>query len=107
MKLVIEIEMMNIKEIRSLFSSMVKERLYKFRKIYFKKNRKNLNSDLYLSRNAAAEFLKISKTTLWRLDKNQNLPAQRLNGRVYYFMSDLSVFQTKKMKVSTKLFRDT
>lgn len=48
--------------------------------------------DEYLTRKEAAEFLKISETTLWSLDKNQTLPAKRLNGKVLYLKSDLLNF---------------
>lgn len=50
------------------------------------------SSDYYLSRKEAAEFLKISETTLWNLDKTQKLPAIRLNGKVLYLKSDLLNF---------------
>lgn len=46
-------------------------------------------SDEYLSRKEAAEFLKVSETTLWNLDKTQVLPAKRLNGKVLYLKSEL------------------
>lgn len=49
-------------------------------------------SDEYLTRREAAEFLRISKTTLWSLDKSQKLPAKRLNGKVLYLKSDLLTF---------------
>jgi len=49
-------------------------------------------SDEYLTRKEAAKFLKISETSLWSLDKNQILPARRLNGRVLYLKSDLLNF---------------
>ena len=49
-------------------------------------------SDEFLSRKEAAEFLKISETTLWSLDKNQVLPAKRLQGKVLYLKSDLLNF---------------
>ncbi len=50
------------------------------------------SSDYYLSRKEAAEFLKISETTLWSLDKKQILPAKRLHGKVLYLKSDLLNF---------------
>ncbi|MCH3884404.1 helix-turn-helix domain-containing protein [Tenacibaculum aquimarinum] len=49
-------------------------------------------SDEFLSRKEAAEFLKISETTLWSLDKTQVLPAKRLQGKVLYLKSDLLNF---------------
>ncbi|MGY0408783.1 MAG: helix-turn-helix domain-containing protein, partial [Polaribacter sp.] len=61
----------------------------------FKQFIQNLNlgvSDEYLSRKEAAEFLKISETTLWSLDKSQELPARRLRGKVLYLKSDLLNF---------------
>lgn len=48
--------------------------------------------DEYLSRSETADFLKISKTTLWSLDKSQVLPAKRLNGKVLYLKSELLTF---------------
>ncbi|MGC6438270.1 MAG: helix-turn-helix domain-containing protein [Flavobacteriaceae bacterium] len=51
--------------------------------------------DEYLTRNEAAEFLKISKTTLWNLDKTQVLPAIRLNGKVLYLKSQLLDFKNR------------
>lgn len=48
--------------------------------------------DGYLTRKEAAQFLKISETTLWNLDKTQVLPAKRLNGKVLYLKSDLLNF---------------
>lgn len=50
------------------------------------------DSDEYLSRKEAAEFLKISETTLWSLDKSQELPARRLRGKVLYRKSELLNF---------------
>jgi len=55
-------------------------------------NLKTSQPDEYLTRNEAAEFLKISKTTLWNLDKTQVVPATRLNGKVLYRKSDLLDF---------------
>ncbi|SFZ80266.1 helix-turn-helix domain-containing protein [Tenacibaculum maritimum] len=55
-------------------------------------NPKRNSSDYYLSRKEAAEFLKISETTLWSLDKKQILPAKRLYGKVLYLKSDLLNF---------------
>jgi len=52
-------------------------------------------ADEFLSRKEAAEFLKISKTTLWNLDKTQVLPALRLNGKVLYRKSSLLNFQNE------------
>lgn len=52
----------------------------------------NESGDKYLSRKEAAEFLRISETTLWNLDKTQVLPAKRLNGKVLYLKSDLLNF---------------
>lgn len=49
-------------------------------------------SDEYLTRKEAAAFLKISTTNLWGLDKTQQLPAKRLNGKVLYLKSDLLNF---------------
>jgi predicted DNA-binding transcriptional regulator AlpA len=49
-------------------------------------------SDEFLSRKEAAEFLKISSTTLYTLDKTQKLPAKRLNGKVLYLKSELLTF---------------
>jgi DNA-directed RNA polymerase specialized sigma subunit len=53
---------------------------------------KSDTGDEYLSRKQAAKFLHISETTLWTLDKNQILPAKRLNGKVLYLKSDLLNF---------------
>ncbi|KAB7528225.1 helix-turn-helix domain-containing protein [Flagellimonas olearia] len=53
---------------------------------------RNESGDKYLSRKEAAEFLRISETTLWNLDKTQVLPAKRLNGKVLYLKSDLLNF---------------
>lgn len=63
-------------------------------KTLFSNNEKG-ESDKYLSRQEAAEFLKISKTTLWSLDKTQVLPARRLNGKVLYLKSDLLNFNNQ------------
>jgi len=58
-------------------------------------NLKTSQPDKYLTRNEAAEFLKISKTTLWNLDKTQVLPATRLNGKVLYLKSSLLDFSKR------------
>lgn len=54
------------------------------------------NEDKYLSRKEAAEFLRISETSLWSLDKTQVLPARRLNGKVLYLKSDLLNFHNNQ-----------
>ncbi len=53
-------------------------------------------SDEYLSRKEAAEFLRISETSLWNLDKTQILPAKRLNGKVLYLKSELLNFDNNQ-----------
>lgn len=50
---------------------------------------KNNRDDKYLTRKQAADFLHISSTSLYNLDKSQKLPARRLNGKVLYLKSDL------------------
>ncbi|MDX8553933.1 helix-turn-helix domain-containing protein [Tenacibaculum sp. 1B UA] len=66
--------------------------LHEQRELSLINNPKRDSSDYYLSRKEAAEFLKISETTLWNLDKTQKLPAIRLNGKVLYLKSDLLNF---------------
>lgn len=55
-------------------------------------NLKIKESDQLLTRKEAAEFLRISKTKLWELDRKQILPAKRLVGTVLYLKSDLINF---------------
>ncbi|GAB5398983.1 MAG: hypothetical protein Aureis2KO_05680 [Aureisphaera sp.] len=55
------------------------------------------SSDEFFSRKEAAEFLKVSETTLWNLDKTQVLPAKRLNGKVLYLKSDLLNFSNQQI----------
>ncbi|WP_299135482.1 helix-turn-helix domain-containing protein [uncultured Tenacibaculum sp.] len=51
--------------------------------------------DKFLTRKEAAEFLRISETKLWDLDRKQILPAKRLVGTVLYLKSDLLNFYKK------------
>jgi hypothetical protein len=79
-------------ELRSILISVVQEQLEEFKKALFVQKLVGSKSDEYLTRKEAAEFLKISETTLWSLDKNQILPAKRLNGKVLYLRSQLLNF---------------
>ena len=87
-----KLTIMEATEFRSLLSTVVNEQLQEFKNIFLKLAEKKGDSDVYLTRKEAAAFLKISKTTLWNLDKIQVLPARRLNGKVLYLKSDLLNF---------------
>lgn len=87
---------MEAQEFRSLLSTVVHEQLQEFKKIIFQLTEQGKKTDEYLSRSEAADFLKISKTTLWGLDKSQQLPAMRLNGKVLYLKSQLLNFLNDK-----------
>ena len=82
-------------EFRSLLSTVVCEQLQEFKTILFQLIKTN-TEEVLLSRKETAEFLKISETTLWSLDKTQVLPAKRLNGKVLYLKSDLLNFFKNK-----------
>lgn len=87
--------MERIIQIHDISPDMLMQNLKKLIKEEFKQLIQNLGvseSDEYLTRKEAAEFLKISETTLWSLDKNQELPATRLRGKVLYLKSDLLNF---------------
>lgn len=87
-----QITILEAAELRSILISVVKEQLQEFKKGLLKVSEVGNKSDEYLTRKEAAEFLKISETTLWSLDKNQVLPAKRLNGKVLYLRSQLLNF---------------
>lgn len=89
MENIIQLHKMNPNDLGSLIKSVLKEELQPL--LLYLKNKNNSN-DEYLSRKEAAEFLKISETTLWTLDKTQVLPAKRLQGKVLYLKSDLLNF---------------
>ncbi len=48
--------------------------------------------EIILSRQEAADFLGISLTTLWSLDKSRELPSRRIKSKVVYYQSDLTNF---------------
>ena len=79
-------------ELRSMLLSVVREQLQEFKNEIISMIENNTFTDEYLSRREAAQFLKISETTLWNLDKTQELPAKRLNGKVLYLKSQLLNF---------------
>lgn len=51
--------------------------------------KKESQLNVVLSRQEAADFLGISTTTLWKLDKSGELPARRINTKVVYYKNDL------------------
>ena len=75
---------------KSIIRSVVAKVLQEDLKIIFE----NFNPppDEFLTRQEAANFLRISETKLWELDKSQKLPARRLDGKVLYLKSDLLNF---------------
>lgn len=87
-----KIAVLETNELRSILLSVVSEQLQELKKGIVNLIEKSSFSDEYLSRKEAAEFLKISETTLWTLDKTQVLPATRLNGKVLYLKSQLLNF---------------
>lgn len=89
MENIIQLHKMDPNDLSSLIKSVLKEEL---KSLLLNLKTNNSSADEYLSRKEAAEFLKISKTTLWNLDKTQVLPATRLNGKVLYLKSDLLNF---------------
>lgn len=78
--------------------SLIIEAVNSSAKQSLKKGHNNIDPKIYsynevlLTRKEAAAFLKISTTTLWSLDKSQQLPAKRLNGKVLYIKSELLTF---------------
>ena len=48
--------------------------------------------EIILSRQEAADFLGISLTTLWSLDKSRKLPSRRIKTKVVYYQLDLTNF---------------
>ncbi|WP_405411707.1 helix-turn-helix domain-containing protein [Maribacter sp. Asnod1-A12] len=77
-------------EFQSIIGSAVTKVLQEHKELFYSSKREF--QDEYLSRSETADFLKISKTTLWSLDKSQVLPAKRLNGKVLYLKSELLTF---------------
>ncbi len=73
------------------FKSIIREETNKVleenKELFCSKTEKD--SDCFLTRKEASEFLKISETKLYYLDKEQILPARRLGGNVLYLKSDL------------------
>jgi predicted DNA-binding transcriptional regulator AlpA len=91
MKKVIQIDNTNPKGLGEMLKEPLKEIIKEEFKNFIQSMKKNI-SDEYLTRKETAEFLRISETTLWSLDKSQKLPAKRLNGKVLYLKSDLLNF---------------
>ena len=89
MENIIQLHKINPKELGLIIKETVKEELEPL--ITLLKHKKT-KEDKLLTRKEAAEFLKISNTTLYTLDKTQVLPARRLNGKVLYLKSDLLNF---------------
>ena len=89
MENIVQLHEMNPNDLGSLIKTVLKEEL---KTLLLLLKAKNSSEDEYLSRKEAAEFLKISETTLWTLDKSQVLPAKRLQGKVLYLKSDLLNF---------------
>ena len=83
----------DLEEFKSIIKSALKTVLQENKELFSKKNKED--SEKFLTRKEAADFLKISTTTLWSLDKTQKLPAKRLGGKVLYLKSDLLNFNTK------------
>ncbi|MEE1961184.1 helix-turn-helix domain-containing protein [Allomuricauda taeanensis] len=52
-------------------------------------NNQEAQLNVVLSRQEAADFLGISTTTLWKLDKSGELPARRIKTKVVYYKNDL------------------
>lgn len=77
----------DLEQLKSIIKGAVTKTLHEHKDLF--NGSKKEYQDEYLSRKEAAEFLKISETTLWSLDKDQTLPATRLNGKVLYLKSDL------------------
>ena len=92
MENIIQLHKMNPNDLSSLIRTVLKEEL---QPLLLCLKTKNSSNDEYLSRKEAAEFLKISETTLWTLDKTQVLPAKRLQGKVLYLKSDLLNFHNQ------------
>jgi hypothetical protein len=92
MENIIQLYKMNPTDLGALIKSVLREEL---KPLLLHIKTKNSSDDEYLSRKETAEFLKISETTLWSLDKTQVLPAIRLNGKVLYLKSDLLNFNNK------------
>lgn len=93
MENIIQLHKMNPNDLSSLIKSVLKEEL---KSLQFNLKTNNISKDEYLSRKEAAEFLKISITSLWNLDKTQVLPAKRLGGKVLYLKSELLTFLNSK-----------
>jgi len=87
MENIIQFHKMTPDDLGSLIKSILNEELKKIL-LSLKKDK----DDEFLTREEAADFLRISKTTLYTLDKNQVLPAKRLEGKVLYLKSDLLNF---------------
>lgn len=88
---IIQMHSMDPEGLMQMLKALLKEEFNQF-----VKNMKPNTPDEYLTRKEAAEFLKISETTLWSLDKTQVLPATRLNGKVLYRKSELLDFPKQK-----------
>lgn len=81
---------MNANDLRLMIGEVVEERINAFK---VELNRKiEDNSDVVLTRKEAADFLKISLPTLWKLTKETKLKSHRIKSKVYYFESDLMEF---------------
>jgi excisionase family DNA binding protein len=89
MENIIQLHKIDPKGLGSIIREIVKEELQPI--IALLKNQR-IKEDELLTRKEAAEFLKISNTTLYTLDKTQVLPAKRLRGKVLYLKSDLLSF---------------
>jgi excisionase family DNA binding protein len=63
---------------------------------HFGNDSQNNNSEIILSRQEAADILKISLVTLWDLTRKDKIPAFRIGNKVRYKKSDVMNALTQK-----------
>jgi hypothetical protein len=87
------------KEIPNITISVTLSDLFEFGEELVKKSRHQLEQKLsdesvekYLSPDKTAEFLEVTKPTLWRWDKNDYLKPISIGGKKRYRYSDLKKF---------------
>lgn len=87
---IVQLHSLNPEDLIVLIKRIIREELKQVSSLITSKS-----EDKYLTRQEAANFLRISETKLWNLDKTQKLPARRLDGKVLYLKSDLLNFSDR------------
>jgi hypothetical protein len=79
---------LSVKDLTDLIATSVSSELQKFEKL-FKPISKDSEQETLLSRKETSELLKLSYTSLWKLNCNGILKTKKIGSRVLYLRSDV------------------